>query len=91
MDPGTAMLIASAVAAAAKGTGDVLSSQTAKKSAKLRAKETKRETQASLLNDAAQRSAELAEHGLNSRRKLGKRRATSMQETTDLIRGAFNV
>jgi len=91
VDPGTAMLIATAVATAAKGAGDFMSGQGAKKAAKMRAKETKRETQAGLFNDALQRSAELQEQRLAGTRKLGKRRANSMQETADLLRGAFNV
>lgn len=91
VDPGTAMLIATAVATAAKGAGDFMSGQNAEKAAKLRAKETRRETQAGLFNDALQRSAELEEQRLAGRRKLGKRRANSMQETADLLRGAFNV
>ena len=91
MDPGTAMLIATAVATAAKAGGDAMSSNNAAKAAKMRAKETRRETQAGLFNDALQRSAELEEQRLGGRRKLGKRRANSMQETADLLRGAFNV
>lgn len=91
VDPGTAMLIATAVATAAKGAGDYMSGQNAEKAAKLRAKETKRETQAGLFQDALQRSAELEAHRLSSRNKLGKRRSQSLQETADLVRGAFNI
>lgn len=91
VDPGTAMLIATAVATAAKGAGDFFSGQNAKKAGKMRAKETKRETQASMLNDALQRSAELEAQGVKSRNKLGKRKSQSMQDTADLVRGAFNI
>lgn len=91
VDPGTAMLIATAVATAAKGAGDFFSGQNAKKTGKMRAKETKRETQANMLNDALQRSAELEAQGLKSRNKLGKRKSQSMQDTADLVRGAFNI
>lgn len=91
VDPGTAMLIATAVATAAKGAGDYMSGQNAKKAAKLRAKETKRETQAGLFQDALQRSAELEAQRLGSSNRLGKRRTQSMQETADLLRGAFNI
>lgn len=91
VDPGTAMLIATAVATAAKAGGDALSNSNAKKAAKRRAKETKRETYAGLLNDALQGSAELEAHGLNSRSKLGKRRAQSLQDSSDLVRGAFKI
>ena len=91
MDPGTAMLIATAVATAAKAGGDAMSSNNAKKSGKLRSKETKRETQAGLFESALQRSAELEAHRLQSRNKMGKRRSQSLQDTSDLVRGAFNI
>ncbi len=91
VDPGTAMLIATAIATAAKGAGDYMSGQNAEKAAKLRAKETKRETQAGLYNEALQRSADLEDQRLAGRRKLGKRRANSLQESSDLLRGAFNI
>ena len=91
MDPGTAMLVATAIATAAKGAGDYMSGQGNKKAAKLRAKETKRETQAGLYNEALQRSADLQEQRLAGSRKLGKRQANSMQEASDLLRGAFNI
>lgn len=91
VDPGTAMIIATAVAAAAKGAGDFFSGQSQEKQAKRRAKESKRETQAGLFQDALQRSAELEAHRLASRQKLGKRKSQSMQDTADLVRGAFNI
>jgi len=91
VDPGTAMLIATAVATAAKGAGDFMSGQSAEKAAKRRAKETKRETQAGILQDALQRNAELSAHGLHSRGKLGKRRGQSLQDTSDLVRGALSI
>lgn len=91
VDPGTAMLIATAVATAAKGASDYFGGQSQKKAAKLRAKETKRETQAGLLQDAYNRSAELEAHRLGSRSMMGKKRSKSMQDTADLLRGAFNI
>jgi pyridoxal/pyridoxine/pyridoxamine kinase len=91
MDPGTAMLIATAVASAAKGTGDVLSSQNAKKQAKRRSKETERETHANLIQEALQRSAELESHRLASRQKTGKRRASISNDTSELVRGALTI
>jgi hypothetical protein len=91
MDPGTAMLIATAVATAAKGASDFMGGQSEEKAAKRRAKEMKRETHAGLLQDALQRSAELESHRLGSRQKLGKRRTQSLQDTSDLLRGAFNI
>jgi len=91
VDPGTALLIATAVSTAAKGAGDIFSGKKSKKAGKLRAKQSKRETRASFLNDALQRSAELEAHRLASRQKLGKRQAQSLQDTSDLVRGAFNI
>lgn len=91
IEPGTAMLIAAAVSAAAKGTGDYLANKKQKKGGELRAHETKRETLAGLLNDAFQGSAELHGQGLTSRGRLGKRKAQSMQNTSDLVRGALNI
>ena len=80
MDPGTAMLIATAVGVGAQGAGQFFSSGNAKKAGKMRAKELKRETLSSLLNDALQGEAELSAHGLASRSRTGKRKAQSMQE-----------
>ena len=91
MDPATAMLIATAVATAAKGAGDYMSGQSSSKSAKRRSKEMRRETEAGMLQDALQRSAELSAHGIQTRSKLGKRKVQSNQETADLIRGAFRI
>lgn len=91
MDPGTAILISSAISGLAKGAGDLLSGQGSKKQAKRRAKESKRETHAGLYQDALQRSAELEAHRLASRDKLAKSKSQSMQNTADLLRGAFNI
>ena len=91
VDPATAMLIATAVASATKAGGDAVAGSNAKKAAKRRSKETKRETQAGLLQDALQRSAELQAHGLQSKGRLGKRRAQSMQDTAEMVRGALKV
>lgn len=91
IDPGTAMLIATAVSSAAKGAGDYFGSRSQKKNARRRAKETKRETQASLMNDALSRGTELEAHKLAGRNKLGKSKAKSSQDTADLVRGALNI
>ena len=91
MDPVTGMIIATAVASAAKAGGDALSGAQQKRAAKRRAKETKRETHADLMNSALQRSAELEAHRMGTTQKLNKRRTTSAQETADLLRGAFNI
>lgn len=91
MDPGTAMLIATAISTAVKAGGDAMSNSNAAKAAKRRAKETKRETQGGLLQDQLQRSAELQAHGLQSRGKMGKRRAQSMNDTAEMVRGALRI
>jgi hypothetical protein len=91
VDPGTAMLIATAVATAAKGAGDFFGNKSAEKQAKRRSKEAKRETQASLMDEALNRDTELTSHKLASRSKLGKSKARSSQDTADLVRGALNI
>ena len=91
IDPGTAMLISTAIQTAVKGAGDYLSGQSAQQQAKRKAKESKRETQAGMLQDSMQRSAELQAHGLASRKKLGQRSSQNMQNTADLVREAFNI
>lgn len=91
VDPATATIIATAIAAAAKGGGDYLSGKKDKKAAKRRSKEMQRETAGGLFQDALQRSAELEAHRLAGKQKLGKRKAQSMQDTSDLVRGALNI
>ena len=91
VDPGTAALLATAVSTAAKGAGDYMSSEKSRKVGKYRAKETKRETFADLLNDALQRSAELEAQRLAGTQKLTKRRTQSLMDSSDLIRGALNI
>lgn len=91
VDPGTATIIATAIAAAAKGGSDFLGSKKQKKAGKLRAKELRRETTAGLLNDANEGSAEYTTHGLKSRAKGAKRRSKQLQETSDLVRGALSI
>ena len=91
VDPGTAMLITAAIAAAAKGGGDYLASNKEKKAGKRRAKETRRETYAGLLGDELQRGSELHAHRLGSRGKIAKRKSQISQDTSDVVRGAFNI
>lgn len=89
--PAVALLIASAVAAAAKAGSDYYSSKKAKQSGKSRAKETKRETHAGMLENALQRSSELESQRLAGSRKLGKRKAQSSNDTAALVRGALKL
>lgn len=91
IDPGTAMLVATAVATAAKGAGDYFSGKGQQRAGERRAKETKRETRAGLFDEALQRSAELQAHRMKGRQRLGKRKTQSMQETSDLVRGALDI
>ena len=81
----------SMIAAAANLSGSYLGGKLAEKSGKLRSKESNRETKAALIQDALQRSAEMQNHRLSTRNKLGKRRSQSLQDTSDLLRGAFNI
>lgn len=91
VDPGTALLVATAVATAAKGAGDYLSSKKAKKQAKMRSKEMKRETHAGILEEAQKRGLDLEAQRLSGSQKMGKRKAQSMQDTADIMRGALNI
>jgi hypothetical protein len=91
LDPGTAILISSAIAAGGQGIGSLVSKNKATKAAAMRIKQMKRETRAGLLEDAQQRNAELEGHRLSSRARSGKRSSQTMQNTADLVRGAFNI
>jgi hypothetical protein len=76
---------------AAKAASDAFSAHQKKKAAKLGIKETKRATMAHVLEDAMKGSDELHSHGLERRAHLGKRRSKSLQDTSDLVRGSFNI
>ena len=91
VDPGTAMIIAQAIASAAKAGGDFLGGKTQEKQAKRRARETERETHANLMDEALNRNAELEAHKLASRNRLSKSKARTSQETADLVRGALSI
>lgn len=90
MDPATLAII-SILASAAKGAGKAYNAKQREKAAKLRTKQYERETYGNLFNDAAQGNAELEGMGLESRSHMGKRRAKSLQDTSDLVRSAFNL
>lgn len=89
MDPATATIIASAIAASAKAGSDYFAGNKEKKAGARRAKETRRETESNMFSEALQRSAELEAQKLAGRKKIGKRKAQSSQETADIVRGAF--
>lgn len=91
MDPGTAMLVASAISAAAQGAGQAGAASNDKRAAKRKAKELKRETLGGLLSDVSQTGAELEAQRLQGNRKLGQRRTQSLTDTSDLIRRAFSI
>jgi hypothetical protein len=86
-----AALIAMAIGAAAKAGGEAISGAKAKKAAKRKMKEERRETYGSLADTAEQERAELAAHRLGSRARAGKRRAGQMQDTAEVVRGALNI
>lgn len=56
-----------------------------------RAKESKRETQAGLIEDAMKRSADSTNAQIEGQNKLTKRKVRSRQETADLVREALNI
>ena len=91
MDPITMSIIAAGVSAAAKGIGEGISGSKAKKAAKRKIKEEKRETYGNLLENALQRSSDLETHRLSSRARSGKRAVRSMGDTSDVVRGALNI
>lgn len=91
MDPLTIALISAGVSAAAQGAGSYYSGKKSEKAGKRRAKEMRRETEGNMFDSALQRSAELQAHRLASRQKLGKRQSQSMQDTSDLVRGALSI
>ncbi len=91
INPGTAMIIAQAVAAAAKGGGEALSNRAQRKMAKRRSKETKRETHAGLLHDVLQRGSELEGQRLEGRKSLGKAKIKNHFDTAEIVRGALKI
>lgn len=91
VDPATAALVATAVSAGAKGISDFFKGKNTKKQGKMKAKETRRETMANMAHEAHEGSSDLETHGMSNRLRKSKRRAKSMQDTTDIVRGAFNL
>ena len=91
MDPATAMLVATAVSTAATAGSKALASKKEKKMGKYRSKEMERETASGLLMDALQRGSDIENQRLESSARLGKRRSQSMQETANLLRGAYGI
>lgn len=87
IDPGTAMLIATAVNAGVQG----FTGSRANKLAKKKSKEMQRETHAELSEQAHNRAADLEEHRLGSQARRSKKKARNLAETTDLVRGAFKI
>lgn len=90
IDPVTAGLIWQGVSAAAEAGSKAIGASKAKKAAKRRFKEEKRETYGDVLNEAQNREAELRGHRLSSGAKFGRRHAQSLQETSDLVRKALS-
>lgn len=87
-----AAVIAALVAnAAAQGASSYFGSQQQARNAKRRSKEMKRETYASLLNDALQRNAELEGHRLSTRSKQSKARSNASATSSAQLREAFNI
>lgn len=91
MDPGTALIVASLISAGAQAGAGALGGRREKKLSKARAKESKRETMADLLNSAFNREAENEVQRLDSRGRLGRRRSQSAMDTANLVREAFTI
>lgn len=89
MEPMTAMIIASAIAAAAQGGAGYYAGQKAKEAGKLKATEMKRQTYADLLNTALQNQAELQGQGLDSSKRMGGARTRGLMETAANVRDSF--
>jgi len=83
--------LAAAVSAAAQGGTSYFGKKQQERNTKRKTKEMKRETYASLLNDAMQRNAELEGHRLSSRAKLGKASSNNSANSSSLLREAFNI
>lgn len=83
--------IAAAISAAAQGGTAYFGKKQQERNTKRKTKEMKRETYASLLNDAMQRNAELEGHRLSSRAKLGKASSNNSVNSSALLREAFNI
>lgn len=62
-----------------------------KESSYRRAKESKRETKAAILEEALKRSTMTEKEKLASKERFGKRRSQNLQTTADLVREAFNI
>lgn len=88
---GAAILGSTAIATGAAGAAGALSAQQQRESAARRAKEMKRETLAALIQEALQRDAEMEAQRLKGTSAMTKRKAHNLQETADLIRGAFGI
>lgn len=79
------------VGGVAKAIEGALAAKRAKKIAKSKAKELRRETQADLLSNAEQREAEMEEHGMASSERKARRSSRLKQDTADTIRRAMDI
>ena len=86
-----AMIIATALSAAAQGASTAYSGAQSRRASERRAKELKRETAGGLYSDASQRQAELQAQKLKSNSQLGQRKAQGMVDTASLLREAFGI
>ncbi|HET9433063.1 MAG TPA: hypothetical protein VFO37_04865 [Chitinophagaceae bacterium] len=82
MDPGTAAIVATIISGAIQSGMEWNMS-------KRRAKQLKRESYADVLNSTLQRQAELAEHGLQTSKKIGTGKARGLVETASTFRDIF--
>lgn len=90
---GTAAAVLNAAGLIKKGAEAASEAYAAKKKKKIaeeEAKEEKKSTHGELLESALNRSAEHEAHGINTRKRLNAKKAQSMQQTADIVRGAFS-
>lgn len=80
-----------AIQAAAEGGKKYLEGQASASANKRKNKQKRRETEAELFDEALDRARRLEAQRLKSGSRMSKSRAESLQDTADLLRGAFSI
>src|ERR1035438_9922001 len=95
VDPITAAVVVSAIAGGAQAIGNRMGKSKAiakeRSEAKLRTKESRRETKSGLLNDAYERKSDLNQHHRGEKKRISEKKTRGMHETADLVRKALNL
>lgn len=89
LDPVSIALITSAISAGTQGGIAGANNASARRAAKRKAKETKRETLADLFGSAAQTGNEMEAERLANRGRSARRRSQSLQDSSEIVRGAL--